>query len=48
MTTSMRSCLPEQTVQCLEQVMNSYPALKAEAKGKTGEDLQAAIDARRG
>jgi hypothetical protein len=35
----------EQTVQCLEQVVSTYPALKAEAAGKTGADLQAAIDA---
>ena len=41
--------LPAQhTVQCLEQVVAGYPALKAEAKGKTGADLQAAMDAAQG
>ena len=38
----------QETVQCLEQVVGAYPALKADAKGKTGEDLQAAIDAAQG
>jgi hypothetical protein len=38
--------LPTQaTVQCLEQVVSTYPELKAQAEGKTGGDLQSAIDA---
>jgi fucose permease len=38
----------QQTVQCLEEVVNTYPAMLAEAKGKTGADIQGAIDAARG
>jgi fucose permease len=35
----------ERTVQSLELVVRVYPGLKAEASGKTGADLQSAIDA---
>jgi fucose permease len=38
----------ERTVQSLELVVHAYPALKAEASGKTGADLQSAIDAAQG
>jgi len=35
----------EQTVECLDQVVRSYPALKSEASGKTHVDLDRAIKA---
>jgi len=37
-----------QTVQSLEQVVETYPVLKSGAAGKTGADLQGAIDAANG
>jgi len=39
---------PQQTVQCLAQVVATYPALKAETQGTTGQDLQAAVAAAQG
>jgi len=38
----------QETTVCLQQVVSDFPALKAEAKGETGEDIQAAIDAAQG
>lgn len=38
----------QQTVQCLANVVETYPALKLGAPEKTGADLQAAIDAANG
>jgi len=35
----------QETVQCLEQIVSTYPELKAQAEGKTGGDLQSATDA---
>lgn len=32
------------TTACLEEIVETYPALKAEAKGRQGEDIQHAID----
>jgi hypothetical protein len=35
----------QQTVECLDQVVRTYPALKSEASGKTAIDLERAIEA---
>lgn len=44
--TSMQEMLPDaQTTSVLQSVTVTYPALKAEAKGKTGQDIDAAIRA---
>jgi fucose permease len=44
--TSMQQMLPaEQTTSVLQSVVTTYPALKAEARGKTGEDIESAIRA---
>jgi fucose permease len=37
----------DQTKACLQKVVDTFPALRDQAKGKQGEDIQAAIDAAR-